>query len=41
MEMVEKLIGGFGEVVEGRKTWRELLGGLMEGGELGGGGRRR
>jgi len=35
-EMVEKLVHDFGDVVDGRKSWKDLLGGLMEGGGLGG-----
>lgn len=40
-EMVEKLVTGFGEVVEGRKSWKDLLRGVLDGGstsDLGGGG---
>jgi len=29
-EMVEKLATGFGEVMEGRKTWKDLLRGFVE-----------
>ena len=35
-EMVEKLAGDFGDVMEGRKTWKDLLRGFVE--EAGGGG---
>lgn len=28
--MVEKLVGGFGEVMDGRKTWKDLLKGFVE-----------
>ncbi|CZS92093.1 uncharacterized protein RCO7_00703 [Rhynchosporium graminicola] len=35
-EMVEKLATGFGEVVEGKKSWKDLLRGFVaEGGDLG------
>ena len=34
-EMVEKLVHDFGDVVDGRKSWKDLLGGLMDGGGLG------
>jgi len=45
-EMVEKLIGGFEEVVEGRKSWKDLLAGLLDGvnasgSDLSAGSRRR
>lgn len=44
-EMVEKLIGGFGDVVEGRKSWKDLLVGLLDGNgstsDLSAGGGRR
>lgn len=45
-EMVERIARDFGDVVDGRKSWRDLLGGLMEGvsgagGEDGGRRRRR
>lgn len=33
--MVEKLVHDFGDVVDGRKSWKDLLGGLMDGGGLG------
>jgi hypothetical protein len=40
--MIEKLARGFGEVVEGKKSWRIFLGGLLDGGgDLGGGSSRR
>lgn len=29
-EMVEKLAGDFGDVMEGRKTWKDLLRGFVE-----------
>lgn len=29
-EMVEKLATEFGDVIEGRKTWKDLLRGFME-----------
>jgi len=35
-EMVEKLAGDFGDVMEGRKTWKDLLRGFVE--EAGGAG---
>jgi len=34
-DMVEKIMHDFTAVVDGRKSWKELLGGLMEGGGLG------
>jgi hypothetical protein len=34
-EMVEKIMHDFGDVVDGRKTWKDLLVGLMESGGLG------
>lgn len=36
--MVEKLAGDFGDVMEGRKTWKDLLRGFVE--EAGGAGGR-
>lgn len=33
--MVEKIVHDFGDVVDGKKSWKDLLGGLMEGGGLG------
>lgn len=33
--MIEKIMHDFGDVVDGRKSWKDLLGGLMEGGGLG------
>jgi hypothetical protein len=35
-EMVERVVRDFGDVVDGRKSWRDLLGGLV--GDVGGGG---
>ncbi|PBP19994.1 hypothetical protein BUE80_DR009189 [Diplocarpon rosae] len=40
-EMVEKLVGGFGEVMEGRKSWKDLLRGVVEEGEERGSRRKR
>lgn len=40
-EMVEKIMHDFGDVVDGKKSWKDLLSGLVEGGglsALGGGG---
>lgn len=37
-EMVERFVTGVGDVVEGRKTWKDLLRGVLEGGDDGGGG---
>jgi hypothetical protein len=34
-EMVEKIMHDFGDVVDGRKSWKDMLGGLMQGGGLG------
>ena len=34
-DIVEKIMHDFGDVVDGRKSWKDLLGGLMEGGGLG------
>lgn len=30
-EMVERLVSGFGDVVEGRASWRDLLRGVLAG----------
>jgi hypothetical protein len=38
-EMVERVVRDFGDVVDGRKSWKDLLGGIM--GDVGGGGKRR
>jgi hypothetical protein len=41
-EMVERVVRDFGDVVDGRKTWRDLIGGLVaDVGDSGGSGRRR
>lgn len=37
-ELVEKIIHDCGDVIDGRKSWKDLISGLMEGGGLGGGG---
>lgn len=34
--MVEKIMHDFGDVVDGRKSWKDLIGGLVQGGALGG-----
>jgi hypothetical protein len=34
-EMVEKIMHDFGDVVDGRKSWKDLIGGLVQGGALG------
>jgi hypothetical protein len=36
MEMVERIVHGFGDVVDGRKSWRDLLRGFVD--EAGGSG---
>jgi hypothetical protein len=33
--MVEKIMHDFGDVVDGKKSWKDLLSGLVEGGGLG------
>lgn len=38
-EMVERVVRDFGDVVEGRKSWKDLLAGFI--GEAGGQGRDR
>jgi len=44
-EMVERLVSGFGDVVEGKASWKDLLRGVLApdllGGGGGGGGRKR
>lgn len=37
-EMVERLVSGFGDVVEGRASWKDLLRGVLAKDLLGGGG---
>ena len=32
--MVERIMNDFGAVVDGRKSWKDMLGGFMEGGGL-------
>lgn len=40
-EMVEKVVRTFGDVVDGRTSWREMVGTLLGGADLSGGERRR